>query len=549
MQEEARVSERIGQEFGNYRLVRLIGRGGFAEVYLGEHLYLKTQAAIKILQTRLSHEEQENFYAEARTVAHLQHEHVVRVLEFGLKDDSIPFLVMEYASNGTLRERFPRGSAAPIEHILPPFKQMAAALHYAHSEYVIHRDIKPENMLLGAHNEVLLSDFGIALMAKGSRRRDTQEVAGTVTYMAPEQLLGQPTVASDQYSLGVVVYEWLTGERLFRGSFIEIATQHILKPPPSLRERVPGISEAIDHVVLKTLAKDPQQRFASVQDFAEALEVAAQSGQFYDVKEAKASVEGQPSTLSDLQMSPSFLQRSGWQKMRASPKKMKLALLLLALLVVVGSVLFAFGRINGQPDVAQQMQILYNNATRGEPQIEDSLGAEGPLALADNPGCIFKGKAIHTIRSAFTSCTSIYASMSNFAYQVEMTIVRGTSGGLVFRYSPISHPKGGVYYFAVTTQGQFSLDDETLLYLNKQFFQSGMIPLLRLQQSAAIKTGLNRTNLLTVIARGQNIYLYINKQFVGSVKDSTSLEGMIGMFSNTSGNVDIAYRNLQIWTL
>lgn len=213
MPEETSVKTNIGQQFGNYRLTSLVGRGGFAEVYLGEHVYLKTQAAIKILQTRLSSEEQERFYAEARTVAHLQHEHIVRVLEFGLKDDSIPYLVMEYAPNGTLRERFPRGKPVPFAHILPPLKQVASALHYAHSANLIHRDIKPENMLLGTHNEVLLSDFGIALMIKGSQRQDAQEVAGTVTYMAPEQLQGRPTRASDQYALAVVVYEWLSGQR------------------------------------------------------------------------------------------------------------------------------------------------------------------------------------------------------------------------------------------------------------------------------------------------------------------------------------------------
>ncbi|GCE22298.1 serine/threonine-protein kinase [Dictyobacter kobayashii] len=239
MPEETSINTYIGQQFGNYRLTSLIGRGGFAEVYLGEHVYLKTQAAIKILQTRLSKEEQERFYAEARTVAHLQHECIVRVLEFGLKDGSIPYLVMEYASGGTLREQLPRGIAIPIERILPVLKQVAGALQYAHDENLVHRDIKPENMLLGTHGEVLLSDFGIAVMIKGSQRQEAQEVAGTITYMAPEQLLGQPTQASDQYALGVVVYEWLCGQRLFSGTFTAIATQHVLTPPSPCESAYP----------------------------------------------------------------------------------------------------------------------------------------------------------------------------------------------------------------------------------------------------------------------------------------------------------------------
>src|SRR2546425_12415392 len=101
------MTERIGQQLGNYRLISLIGRGGFAEVYLGEHVYLKTQAAIKVLKTRLAQEEREGFLTEARTIAHLQHNHIVQVLEFGV-EGGMPFLVMEYASHGTLRQRHPR---------------------------------------------------------------------------------------------------------------------------------------------------------------------------------------------------------------------------------------------------------------------------------------------------------------------------------------------------------------------------------------------------------------------------------------------------------
>src|SRR5260370_38069970 len=138
--------DRVGQQLGNYRLTRLIGRGGFADVYLGEHIYLGTQAAVKVLTTKLAHDEVEQFRQEARTMARLEHPNIVRVLEFGIEADT-PFLIMSYAPNGTLRQRHARGTIVPLPTIVSYTKQMADALQYAHSEKLIHRDVKPENML------------------------------------------------------------------------------------------------------------------------------------------------------------------------------------------------------------------------------------------------------------------------------------------------------------------------------------------------------------------------------------------------------------------
>ncbi len=267
---------RVGQQLGNYRLLHLLGRGGFAEVYLAQHLRLNTQAAIKVLHTQLADEESDDFQREAQTVAALDHPHIVRVLDFDVKD-GIAFLVMDYAPNGSLRRLHPKGSVVPLPIIISYVKQVADALQHAHNQKLIHRDVKPENMLIGRRNDLLLSDFGIATVTQSSRYQSTQEVVGTVAYMAPEQVQGKPRPASDQYSLGIVVYEWLSGTRPFQGSFTEIATQHVLASPPPLRTRVPSISPEVEQVVLTTLAKDPKQRFASVQAFATALEQAGQA--------------------------------------------------------------------------------------------------------------------------------------------------------------------------------------------------------------------------------------------------------------------------------
>ncbi|HEU5369514.1 MAG TPA: protein kinase [Ktedonobacterales bacterium] len=268
------MADRVGEQLGNYRLLQLIGRGGFADVYLGEHVRLGNQYAIKVLQTRLETEDIEAFQREARTIGRLAHPNIVRVYDFAVQDGT-PFLAMDYAPNGTLRQRYPKNARVPLEAVRVYVRQVADALNYAHEQRVIHRDVKPENMLIGPLDDILLSDFGIAVVSQSSRYQTSNEMVGTVGYMAPEQIQGHPRPASDQYALGVVVYEWLCGERPFRGSVTEVATQHLAVAPPPLRAKVPDLSPALEDVVLTALAKDPDQRFANVRAFAAALENAA----------------------------------------------------------------------------------------------------------------------------------------------------------------------------------------------------------------------------------------------------------------------------------
>jgi serine/threonine protein kinase len=184
----------IGQQLGNYRLIQLLGKGGFADVYLAEHSYLGTYAAIKVLDMRLTSDNIELFSKEARTIASLVHPHILRVLDFGI-ERGIPFLVMDYAPNGTLRQRHPRGSLLSVDTVISYVKQIASALQYIHERKLIHRDIKPENLLIGRNGEILISDFGIAVMAHSSRCLNTEDASGTVYYMAPEQIQGKPRMA------------------------------------------------------------------------------------------------------------------------------------------------------------------------------------------------------------------------------------------------------------------------------------------------------------------------------------------------------------------
>ncbi len=267
------MAEYIGQQFGNYRLLRLLGQGAFASVYLAEHCYLEILAAVKVLHVKIEARTQDAFLREARTIARLQHPHIVRVSDFGFQEQ-IPYLVMEYLPNGTLRSQHPKGTRLSFEEIVRYVRQIAAALDYAHEQHVIHRDIKPENILLNAQKEAVLSDFGIAVVERTIDTLSSQNQAGTPLYMAPEQMQRHPCPASDQYALGVMVYEWLTGEPPFPGPGIAIFAQHLYQSPPSLCVRLPELRPAVEDAVFGTLAKNPAQRFDNVSDFAIALEEA-----------------------------------------------------------------------------------------------------------------------------------------------------------------------------------------------------------------------------------------------------------------------------------
>src|SRR5437667_2021846 len=150
-----------------------------------EHVHLRDQAAIHLLHGPWDARAVEGFLGEARTLASLRHPHIVRVLDFGVQE-GIPFLVMEYAPGGTLRQLHPKGTRLPLQTVISYVKQVASALQYAHEQRLIHRDLKPENLLLGPDQEIWLSDFGLAIVAQSARSQPLQQTAGTLAYMAPE---------------------------------------------------------------------------------------------------------------------------------------------------------------------------------------------------------------------------------------------------------------------------------------------------------------------------------------------------------------------------
>ncbi|GCF08426.1 serine/threonine-protein kinase [Dictyobacter arantiisoli] len=274
------MMDRVGQRLGNYQLIRQLGSGGFADVYLGEHVFLDTQAAIKVMRSAMSSPEMGNFVREAQAIVQLRHSHLLRILDVGVEDvadQRVPFLVMDFARRGTLRNLHARGSIVDLDLVLSYLQQIAPALYYVHSQGRVHHNLKPENILVGEQHRLLLSDFGVVGDVQKLASLSRSQAVDTVAYMAPEQITRQAEPASDQYALAVLVYEWLSGTRPFEGDDpIEIARGHRSDPPPALVTRVPELSPLVEQVLFKALAKNPQRRFPDVQMFLTALEQAQQ---------------------------------------------------------------------------------------------------------------------------------------------------------------------------------------------------------------------------------------------------------------------------------
>lgn len=262
-----------GQMLGPYRIINQIGQGGMATVYKAYHANMDRYVAIKVLPTLFAHspEALARFRQEARTIANLEHPHILLVYDAG-ESDGIAYLVMRYLDAGTLKERL-KASTLAVAEIDRIFSRVADALGYAHARGVIHRDIKPANIMLDAQGEVFLTDFGVAkLLESDMKFTASGAVTGTPEYMSPEQAQGEKLDArSDIYALGIVLYEMVTGRLPFSAETpLAVLLKHITEPLPPPSVVKPDIAPAIERVILKALSKNRDDRFVSCADFLSA---------------------------------------------------------------------------------------------------------------------------------------------------------------------------------------------------------------------------------------------------------------------------------------
>jgi tRNA A-37 threonylcarbamoyl transferase component Bud32 len=271
-----------GQTLGRYRVLEQLGRGGMAQVYRAYHPQLDRYVAIKVMRPDLADDEEflVRFRREARAVAALRHSNIVQVFDFDVQND-VSFMVMELLEGDTLKTRLAdyraRGEQMPLGEVARVLIDVLDGLAYAHGEGMIHRDIKPANILLTRRGQAVIADFGVAQIVGGTRYTLSGALLGTLNYMAPEQgMEGKSDARSDIYSLGIVLYEMLTQRTPFDADTpLAILMKHLNDPLPLPRQVNPAIPEPFERIVLKALAKRPDERYQSAAEMAEALHEAA----------------------------------------------------------------------------------------------------------------------------------------------------------------------------------------------------------------------------------------------------------------------------------
>lgn len=264
------MAARLGRLLGEYRLLHWLGMGRFAQVYLGEHHHYKQPVVIKVFRIHLTLADQVYFWAEARALSRLAHTHLVHIRDFDVVAGS-PMLVMEFAPQGTLQQHHPSSGPLDLAQVNMYVQQLAGALAAAHAAQIIHGQLTPHQVLVGSQSELLLSDFAFPSLQRQWQVAGVPPSREELAYLAPEQCQGYASPASDQYALGIMVYEWLTGQRPFQGAAHTPYRQHAFVVPPALRLHHPSVPLSLEVVVQRALATDPQDRFPSIQHFAEAV--------------------------------------------------------------------------------------------------------------------------------------------------------------------------------------------------------------------------------------------------------------------------------------
>lgn len=326
-----------------YRVTELLGSGGMGEVYEAEHLRLGRRFAIKVLKNRVDQQTIERFEREARAIARLDSEFVVGVVDAGVLPDETPFLVMERLVGSDLRALLTEYGQLPIRRAVACIEQACRGIAAAHRASVVHRDLKPENLFVVSREDgteqCKVLDFGVAKL-QTSEFTQQGAVIGTIKYMAPEQLTDSASVgpATDIYALGAILFECLTGAAPHDAASVQQTMFKILNQPvPSVRVERPGVPAALDALLQRAMARDPEERFRRVDDFARALRP-------FGAAPAESSTDGPPpDDVTGVLSSVNLAERS-------TPRRARLGLPLYVAIGVAGTALgFLLGRVTPAP--------------------------------------------------------------------------------------------------------------------------------------------------------------------------------------------------------
>lgn len=560
------MSELIGKTIGQYQIIEQIGMGGMATVFKAYQPAIDRYVAVKILPQQFAQDPNfvKRFQHEAKAIAALEHPHILPVHDFGTEGDR-PYMVMRYVEGGTLTKLM--GTPLTYERIVQIISNIARALNYAHQHGVVHRDIKPSNILIDQHGEVLLTDFGIAKIIEGSGATQlTSEgsILGTPAYMAPEQAGAKPVDGrSDLYSLGVILYELLTGRPPYQAETpLAVVLMHLNDPLPPPRTIKSDIPEPLERVVLKAMAKDPDQRFQTAEEMERAL------------RQALKEVETGAPTV-DVAAPITQQERPAGAKPQpaASPKRSAMGPILIGGIVLALILCLAGGGIamwalfssssedvarltptisasirvtlpasqtaTSTPEPSQPTSTPVPEATRAEP-VATIEGLDGEIIFEDpfdstrngwftgaeeDEFGIFNTDIIEgryrlsgqAKQGLFRSEQPLNVDFDDFILSVEAMPVGQTTSvgyGVIFRVNE----KGDHYTFTIDEGDSFSVS------LLREGEWEGLVASRRM---AAIKNdGLNQ---LVVKAVGPALTFYINGQEAINIKDTTLESGGIGV--------------------
>lgn len=592
-----------GSTLGRYELRRRIAQGGMSEVYLGYDRRVKRLVAVKVLYG--SNEPfVRRFEREALAVGALSHEHILPLYDFG-EQRPWYYLVMPFVEGGTLRDYVFKRERLTLEEAGIFLEQIANALQYAHDHGVVHRDVKPSNILLRSDGHAYLVDFGLAkAKMEVESLAHSGAIVGTPEYMAPEQSNGQNDYRSDIYSLGIILYQMLTGRVPFIAeSPVAVTLKHMQTPPQAPSEFNSEIPEAIEEVILKALAKKPEERFQDARAFATAYkkallqELASRQGlEWTDSDDMPTSITaGLPDIEirppANIQITPLFdlaatspRHRPLWPealslKRPLSWKKKTSYLIITALLclMLLGSILPS-GQIwrthsppaakgPAHPPLAQAArqdhrataQAQATLAAQARVQVTagitagigagnllyyDDLISPGGGWIDDGTQCYFSPQGYHVYTSLAHTVAWCYTNQQQFsdvAITAQAQLLHGDLYGFVFRLNPASK---AFYVLEINSNGAYRLQRA----MGSDF--SRWLTLIDWTRSSAILDGYGQLNTLLIVATGTHFRFYVNQQLVVSLfSDATYPSGMVGFLvgGDTYGGTEAIFSHLAIF--
>ncbi len=569
-----------GQMLGPYRIINQVGKGGMANVYKAYQPSMDRYVAIKVLPSQLAESKEfvQRFQQEARIIANLEHPHILPVFDYG-ESDGVAYFVMRYLDAGTLKDKMEAGRPLPMNEIDRIFTQLTDALSYAHGRGVVHRDLKPANALIDAQGNLFLTDFGIAKILESASPglTRTDAIMGTPAYISPEQAQSRPVdQRSDIYSLGIILYEMVTGSVPFTADTpLAVVLKHISDPLPLPSIIKPDIPAPIEQVILKALAKNPNDRFTTAAEFVAAWKRALE--QFETIRHGPETV---PPLVSHPMPTVHPVEQKAVPAQKAASKSgmpvgwvigcLAGACLLLA---VAGIAVFALNRPN-LPLFASATETPLPTNTAAIPPATDTpvpLPTDTP-APASNGSILLKDD-FSASRDQWGTLTDSDSSVEydndslrmklfqkNFVVwsrpndseyeniHVEITATNNdtnstTAFGIVcFQQSE----DWSFYYFAVTPAGEYLIirattgKDDVYLTNNGNWGSSNLIA----QNAASYRIGAD--------CGGGTLTLYVDGKQIASVNDSTYSTGHVGLFAwsgENTASADVSFDDFLMTSL